>query len=285
MVAIEQPTLGVMETDWAENRADMPSDFLRNTIGKYIDVFGNTYKRDKFRTRIEVRHRAGHGRDLRGAPRSRAGADDEDRQRRRRPASSGPSTPPDPGLEAEMLARLMMKFGTPAPQATAAIQAATRRPRVPTARGSRRMPDGTYQLVVDDSFDRAWRRVGLALDRVGFTVVDRDRSKGTYFVRYADPETEAKKQKGFLDKLHVLEGPTSRSPSSTGSPWRMRRPRSVVTVQDPNGAPDKSANGEKILSLLQEPAQVAARRACASRPWAAAAKATGSSSNRAARAC
>ncbi len=61
--------------------------------------------------------------------------------------------------------------------------------------------DGASRLVVDDGFDRAWRRVGLALDRVGFTVVDRDRSKGTYFVRYANPEVDAKKEKGFLDKL------------------------------------------------------------------------------------
>ena len=29
-------------------------------------------------------------------------------------------------------------------------------------------------------------------------------------------------------------------------------PRSVVSVQDPNGAPDKSANGGKILGLLKD---------------------------------
>src|SRR3989442_687315 len=53
VVAIEQPAVGVMETDWAENRADTPSDFLRRTIGKYLEAFTSTYKRDKFRTRIE----------------------------------------------------------------------------------------------------------------------------------------------------------------------------------------------------------------------------------------
>ena len=68
--------------------------------------------------------------------------------------------------------------------------------------------DGVPQLVVDDPFDRAWRRVGLALDRVGFTVVDRDRSKGVYFVRYADPEVDGAQgpESGFLSKLDVLEG-------------------------------------------------------------------------------
>ena len=29
-------------------------------------------------------------------------------------------------------------------------------------------------------------------------------------------------------------------------------PRSVVTVQDPAGAPDKSVTGEKILALLKD---------------------------------
>src|SRR5438067_5463416 len=55
VVAVEQPAIGVMETDWAENRADVPAGFLQRTIGKYVDVlgFGSTYKRDKFRTRIE----------------------------------------------------------------------------------------------------------------------------------------------------------------------------------------------------------------------------------------
>jgi outer membrane protein assembly factor BamC len=111
---------------------------------------------------------------------------------------------------------------------------------------------GSYQLVVDDGFDRAWRRVGLALDRVGFTVVDRDRSKGTYFVRYADPENDgAKKDKGFLDKLMFWK-----TDAPNVEQYRITvaeaTPRSLVTVQDPNGAPDKSATGEKILSLLRD---------------------------------
>jgi len=110
---------------------------------------------------------------------------------------------------------------------------------------------GSYQLVVDDGFDRAWRRVGLALDRVGFTVVDRDRSKGTYFVRYADPENDAKKDKGFLDKLMFWK-----TDAPNVEQYRITvaeaTPRSLVTVQDPNGAPDKSATSEKILSLLRD---------------------------------
>ena len=102
--------------------------------------------------------------------------------------------PPNPGLEAEMLSRLMMRFGTTEAQATNAMAAATPGVQAPAATSERarleKGADGVSKLIVDDPFDRAWRRVGLALDRSGFTVVDRDRSTGVYFVRYADPDAD-----------------------------------------------------------------------------------------------
>jgi outer membrane protein assembly factor BamC len=160
--------------------------------------------------------------------------------------------PPDPGIEVEMLGRVMLRFGSPNQAAESAVQAATGAPSGSERARLERESSGTYQLVVDDGFDRAWRRVGLALDRVGFTVVDRDRSKGTYFVRYADPENDgAKKDKGFLDKLMFWK-----TDAPNVEQYRITvaeaTPRSLVTVQDPNGAPDKSATGEKILSLLRD---------------------------------
>ena len=110
--------------------------------------------------------------------------------------------------------------------------------------------DGVNQLVLDDSFDRAWRRVGLALDRIGFTVVDRDRSKGEYFVRYADPETAARNE-GLLSKLMFWKD-KGEKPEQYKITVAQSDPRSIVTVQDPNGAPDKTATGEKILTLLKD---------------------------------
>jgi outer membrane protein assembly factor BamC len=252
VLAVEQPTLGIMETDWAENRAGMPNDFLQNTIGKVVDVFMSTYKRDKFRTRLEVGTEPGTV-DIyishRGAEQVPTTYIDN--------KSSSPAafvwavTPPNPGLEAEMLGRVMVRFGTPAPAAAEAVQAASSAPGPDRAR-LEKAASGAYQLVVDDGFDRAWRRVGLALDRVGFTVVDRDRSKGTYFVRYADPDTDgAKKEKGILDKLQFWKTDVEKVEQ-----YRITvaeaNPRSLVTVQDPSGAPDKSATGEKILSLLRD---------------------------------
>ena len=160
--------------------------------------------------------------------------------------------PPNPGLEAEMLSRLMIRFGTPAPGPPLAARP---RRRVRAGRNGHTAKTGAgrhARLVVDDDFDRAWRRVGLALDRVGFTVVDRDRSKGTYFVRYANPDSDATKPKGFLDKLMFWKDDATEKPEQYRITIAYVDPRSLVTVQDPNGAPDKTANGEKILALLKD---------------------------------
>jgi len=105
---------------------------------------------------------------------------------------------------------------------------------------------------VNDGFDRAWRRVGLALDRSGFTVEDRDRSKGVFFVRYIDPDAEAKQgqKEGFLDKFAFWR-PAAKAPqpqfrvvvTESGS-------QSQVVVQNANGELETSATGKRILSVL-----------------------------------
>ena len=42
-----------METDWAENRANLPQTGLRKLIGKALDSVYDTGMRDMFRTRVE----------------------------------------------------------------------------------------------------------------------------------------------------------------------------------------------------------------------------------------
>lgn len=250
VLAVEQPTAGVMETDWAENRAEIPQDFIRSTIGKYLDVFYTTYKREKYHTRIERGTEPGtveiyiSSRIMEQVPTKTENTG----------APSGFAwglMPPNPGLDAEWLGRMMVSFGTPAPPATQVAKAGGASATAAPERASlQKAPDGVNELIVDDGFDRAWRRVGLALDRIGFTVVDRDRSKGFYYVRYADPEVEAK-QEGVLSKLMFWKDKTEK-PEQYRITVAQAEPRSVVTVQDPNGAPDKSVNGEKILSLLKD---------------------------------
>ena len=246
VVAIEQPTLGIMETDWAENRAGAPKGVLAKYIGKVMDVVTDTYRRDKFRTRIERGSEPGtveiyvthYG--AAQLPTKTKGGSPED--------WVWQPQPPNPELEAEFLARLMVRFGAPEQAATTAVAASTQAPaRARIEKGS----DGASRLVVDDAFDRAWRRVGLALDRTGFTVVDRDRSKGMYFVRYSNPDLEAR-PKGWLDKLKFWKSDEKEKPEQYRVVVTEADPASFVTVQDPAGVADRTANGDKILALLQD---------------------------------
>lgn len=244
-IAQDQPQTGVVETDWAENRAEIPNDLLRRTIGKYIDVLYTTYKRDKFRTRIERGNEPGtveiylSHRGMEQMPTAYSSGSPV--------AFAWAVLPPNPDLEAEFLTRLMVRFGASQPQAQQALQAAAQQPdkaRLETG------PDGAPRLLVEDSFDRAWRRVGLTLDRIGFTVVDRDRSKGLYYVRYADPDAE-KKDTGLLSKLAFWRDKTEKPEqyrivvSDTGN-------TSAVLVQNAEGAPEKAATGNRILALLRD---------------------------------
>ena len=254
VIATEQPALGVMETDWAENRAEIPQDVFRKYIGKYIDVFYSTYKRDKFRTRIERGTEPGtveiyvSHRGMEQVPTTKVdnvqGA-----------GFAWGLMPPNPGLEAEMLSRLMMRFGTP----EAVAEAATSPSAAASAPQHARLEkaDGLSKLVVDDPFDRAWRRVGLALDRTGFTVVDRDRSSGTYFVRFSDPDTEmARKdrEKGFLSKLLTFwkKDDDKDKPEQYRIKVAEASPQSTVVVEDTTGKPDRSPASERILALLRD---------------------------------
>jgi outer membrane protein assembly factor BamC len=216
-------------------------------------VFYSTYKRDKFRTRIErgvepgtveifVSHRG-----MEQVPTAKIdnvqGA-----------GFAWAVMPPNPDLEAEMLSRLMMGFGTPEAQAMAAASPAAAAAAPAHARLQK--ADGVSTLVVDDPFDRAWRRVGLALDRTGFTVVDRDRSTGIYFVRFSDPDTDmAKKdrEKGFFSKLLTFWKTDEKDKPEQ---YRIKivetAPQSTVSVQDPSGNPDRTQASERILALLRE---------------------------------
>ena len=257
VVAVEQPAIGVMETDWAENRAEIPNDPVRNLIGKYIDVFYTTYKRDKFRTRIERGIEPGtvevfiSHRGMEQVPTTKIDGGSP-------AAFAWAVLPPNPNVEAEMLGRMMLRFGAPQPAVTTALAAtAAPAPGQPATADKARLersPDGTAKLVIDDSFDQAWRRVGLALDRTGFTVVDRDRTSGLYYVRYADPDSDATKAReaGWLDKLMFWKTDDKDRPEQYRIKVAEEPPKSAVTVQDPKGATDRSANSERILALLRE---------------------------------
>lgn len=249
IVSVERPEAGVMETDWAENRAKIPDDLIRNTIGKLLDSVYSSGERDKFRTRFEPGSEAGTT-DIFISHRGMeevytSSAKDETRWQPRQP---------DAELEAEMLRRLMVRLGAEDKRAEVALAATKAEPRARLAKSG----DGPGTLEVAERFDRAWRRVGLALDRVGFTVEDRDRSRGLYFVRYVDPEAgSGKKQDGFLSKLAFWKGADPAADSRVQ--YRIyvadAGMASVVQVLSPEGGADRSETARKIMALLLQQLQ------------------------------
>jgi outer membrane protein assembly factor BamC len=254
----EQPELGIMETGWHEDRERIPDDIIRRTIGRVFDKAWSTPYRDKYRTRLE-RGAEPNTTDVfishRGFEEIYTNANQDD--------TKWVPTPPNREREAEMLSRLMVKIG--APDASARV-AAAEKGSTPTRATQAPAPEapknavlenaGAGPLVVNDGFDRAWRRVGLALDRVGFTVEDRDRSKGLLFVRYIDPDVDLSKQNvgktSVWDKLAFWRSP----PKSAQPQYRIHvtdaGATSQVVVQDSQGNPEKSSTGKKILTLLYD---------------------------------
>jgi outer membrane protein assembly factor BamC len=154
--------------------------------------------------------------------------------------------PSDPDLEAEFLRRLMVRLGSQDEKARQLVGAAP-----PQAQAELKKAEDGDLLQLSEQFDRAWRRVGLALDRVGFTVEDRDRQKGLYFVRYADPESEmAQKDRGFLNRLFNT-GPTAK-PEQYRVQVRPAAQGTEVNVLNKEGAADRSSTARRILALLLE---------------------------------
>lgn len=248
IVDVEMPEAGVMETDWAENRAKLPQDIIRSTIGKVFDSLYSTAERDKFRTRLEKGAEPGTTEiyiSHRGMYEVYVNEGKSETRWQPRPA--------EPELEAEMLRRLMVRLGADEARAQSMLAVEPKQERAKLTRSA----DGAGALTVQEPFDRAWRRVGLALDRVGFTVEDRDRSQGLYFVRYIDPEVDPKKQggeKGWLDKLTFWKG--GKADVDPKAQYRIHVTsdggESKLKILTREGGVDNSETARKILGLLYE---------------------------------
>ncbi len=239
LLAIDQRNLGIMETDWAENRAKIPQDFLRRTIGKVFDSAYSSSERDKFRTRLE---RTGEGKteifvSHRGM--------EEVYTSSAKDRTVWQPRPPNPELEAEFLRRLMIKLGASEESSKTLIASPQVAP--PSARVAN--VEGTPAVIVDEGFDRAWRRVGLALDRTGFTVEDRDRTKGLYFVRYVEPNPD-RKEPGFFSKIFG-SGPAA-PPLKYQIAVKGEGNASTVTVLGTDGVPQRSSNAQRIVKVIAD---------------------------------
>jgi outer membrane protein assembly factor BamC len=236
LVAKENPATGVIETEWAENRAKIGTAG-QQLLSKWLGTLYSTGTRDKFRLRLErgaspgtseiyITHQAME------EVISRAGVGGSAEATRWQPRAS------DPEMETEMLRLLMVYLGTSEEQArkTAAVSAAPVAGQAAQRARLTRHEKGASFLSLEESLDRAWRRVGLTLDRVGFTVQDRDRSQGVYYIRYIDPDKKSKTAKEDEYQIHLKSVDTG----------------TVVEVLNKDGQPETTSSGDRILGLLHE---------------------------------
>jgi outer membrane protein assembly factor BamC len=235
----DEPQSGIMETDWAENRSKIPQDGVRRLLGGVLDRLYDTGERDRFRTRVE---RVAGGSEI---AISHRGAE-EFYQGQAKDTTSWRLRPTDPQLEAEMLVRLMTKLG--AKEEVARTQVANA-PAAP-ARARVLAGQGGAALEFDESFDRAWRRIGLALDRTGFTVEDRDRTGGLYFVRYVDPKFAGREEPGFFSKLFGLDDKNAANLQRYRIALKRAGEKTQVVVQTSQGSPENTETGQRIVTLL-----------------------------------
>ncbi len=201
----EDQAAGVMETEWAENRAKIPQSRVRSVIGKVFDRAYSSSERDQYRTRLQ-RSKDGASTEVYISYYGKEEVFSADKT-----TSKWQALPADPEIEAIMLQRLMVRFGVSETQAASAVTATTLEAVIPPVvavdattnsmpepagtSSLRAILDGSTIIVMNDQFDRAWRKVGLAIEGAGLEVEDKDREQGIYFLRPVSIE------RGWFEKL------------------------------------------------------------------------------------
>ena len=248
---VDDPQVGVMETGWAEKREDLPVGGIRGALERLKRVAYTYRVRDRFRTRIEraeeegetavyIAHRGAHevvrGDGYTWAPR-----------------------PSDPGLEAQMLGRLKLFLARSESSGVTSVAAADESRAAPARTELVDAGAGGRHIRIDEGFDRAWRLVGLALDRGGFTVVDLDRSRGLFLVRYIDPETAEPEKRSWLRRLAFWSRPGEGEKGAVPTDVEFRvvvergeGSSTRVVMHDADGGLDTSESAGRILTVLAE---------------------------------
>ena len=273
LLVVDQRDKGVMETDWNETHASINEGLIRDTLSK---AMGNSYvssERNKYRTRLETAPNGGTYVFIsqKGMREAISGTNNE--------STKWEAKPNDPGLEQEYLKRLMAALAladsrttqsaqlSPAGTQTApnAATAGAKSAAAATAAqnvalsAQQPMPDdaanttaaqfSSTELTLSEPYDRAWLRVGLALDRSNFTVDDRDASRGLYFVRYVDPKDLTSAEQGFWSQ--VFHGKKEKVAKQYLVNVRAVTPdQTRVAVVDDKGAIDQSSQAKQIMGLM-----------------------------------
>jgi len=247
LLVVDSSSTGIMETDWAENRGKIPQDFIRSTLGTVLDSLYDTGERDKYKTRLEAPKPSEteiyitHKGSLEKCVTDSSGAC---------LSTIWTTRPNDPELEAIFLARLMERLGMTQEQAKAAV-AAPLGPKTPKAKFVQEANNRGY-IELSTGFDRSWRDVGLALDRSNFTVEDRNRSIGVYYVRFVNTKDVGDK-KGFFSNLFSSKDDSKLQAKKYQVIVKSASENSAnVYVQDADGKPENTPAGIQLLTLLND---------------------------------
>ncbi|PAS92037.1 MAG: hypothetical protein CGU28_17090 [Candidatus Dactylopiibacterium carminicum] len=243
IVLQENAAVGVMMTDWAENRAKLYQDPIQNALGRVLGSLISTGERDRFRLRVE-RIEPGQLEIYISHQRLEevAKGDFVD-------GTIWMPRPADVELEAEMLQRLVVYLGVES-QTAQQIVAESKAPLSAQAELIT-ATNGRQQLRVKQPLDRAWRQLGLALDRVGVVVEDRDRTKNLYSVRHLAAEQENKEKEGFWSKLAFWRSKPALGTSQYQVKIEARgEQESLISLLDKDGAPAPAEATKQILGLL-----------------------------------
>lgn len=277
LLVVDQRDKGVMETDWNETHAQINEGLIRDTLSK---AMGNSYvssERNKYRTRLEAAPNGGTYVFIsqKGMREAITGTNND--------STKWEAKPNDPALEQEYLKRLMAALALAdsrtkpadaqsaelspagaqtapnaatagaksAAAATAAqnVALAAQPPMPDAATNSTAAQFSSTELTLGEPYDRAWVRVGVALDRSNFTVDDRDASRGLYFVRYVDPKDLTSAEQGFWSQ--VFHGKKEKIAKQYLVNVRAVTPdQTRVAVVDDKGAIDQSPQAKQIMSLM-----------------------------------
>jgi len=251
ILLIEQdPTVGVMKTGWLENRADIDSDIVTDTVRRLFDGLYSAATRDQYRVRLEEGDEPG----TTEVYLTHYGMQEEIKVDTAGEAERSVWIPrgTDPGLEAEMLRRLMVHMGVQEQRAQSLV---SKKSPLKAKRSQLIRNAQEVRLSIAESFAKSWRLTGLALDRVGFAVEDRDRSSGIYYVRYNDPMASADEDDGWLSKLKFWGGSAVEEDERFQILVASRAGASEVVVLDEQGQRLVTETAERILSLIHEQIQ------------------------------
>lgn len=292
-VRVENPQIGIMETEWIDSD-QIKKDDVGNALDKFdkwLDKLSDYADKKKFRTRLDrgvepdtteiyMTHRSVKGAPDDGKNKVRTQLGEIDTGYKLESETNTSADPVDAELDAELLRRLMVKLGVEETKSKTVLAEAVTIKRAEVVKES----DGSARLILNDPFDRAWRRVGLALDRVGFVIEDKDRSNGVFFVRYADvdiddtpkkkkglvetlkfwgdddkkePETVAKKEEKSLVESLKFWGSDDKQKTNPDKQYRVKvmdgdKDNSVVTVVDTEGARVRTTTANRIIALMYE---------------------------------